>query len=173
VSSTSVLAVAAGHQVNIQGGTLLGLGTIMGNLTNSGTVHPGDGPGLLSLSGNYTQTSAGILDIQLGGPAPGTGYSVLSAGGTATLDGILDISLINGFIPINGEVFTILTAGSVNGVFSTVNGLHQGSVNFIVVYEPNAVILEVESPEPASLLLFGCGLACLGAYSASRPRRAA
>jgi hypothetical protein len=39
------------------GGILTGTGAISGNVTNSGTVSPGDPFGTLTIRGNYTQTS--------------------------------------------------------------------------------------------------------------------
>ena len=66
-ASGSTLGVAPGQAVNIEGGLLQGFGTVQGNLINAGTVHPGDGPGMLTVNGNYTQNAGGVLDIQIGG----------------------------------------------------------------------------------------------------------
>jgi hypothetical protein len=55
--------------VNIQGGTLSGSGTIAGSLTNAGEVDLGSSPGTLTINGNYTQTAAGALNLEVGGPA--------------------------------------------------------------------------------------------------------
>ena len=149
----------AANTININGGTLQGFGTVTGNLINGGTVHPGDGPGILSVVGNYTQTSSGNLDIEIGGPNPGSaGFSQLNVTGTAGLDGTLDVSLFNGFTPYNGETFTILTSAGLNAsVFSAFNGLQEGNVTFTVAYTPDDVILNAivvsSVPEPASLVM--------------------
>ncbi len=58
--------------LDIQGGTLTGAGTITGSVTNGGTVSPGAAAGVLNISGDYVQTAAGKLDIQIGGRAAGT-----------------------------------------------------------------------------------------------------
>jgi hypothetical protein len=55
----------------INGGTLDGRGTVTGNVSNSGTVMPGDAPAILSIVANYNQTSNGLLGIVLGGTTPG------------------------------------------------------------------------------------------------------
>src|SRR5205814_165215 len=46
--------------------TLAGTGTITGNVSNSGTVAPGNSPGVLTITGNYTQTTGGTLVIEIG-----------------------------------------------------------------------------------------------------------
>ena len=164
--------MAFGQAVNIEGGLLQGFGTIQGNLINAGTVHPGDGPGMLTVNGNYTQDSGGILDIEIGGSRPGTDYSVLSVSGLATLNagGVLDVSLLNGFSPTSNETFVILTSGGLSGMF-TDNTIQLGNVTFTVEYSPtgypNDVVLSAQVssvPEPSPLVMFGIAIACLGAY---------
>src|SRR5262249_11845667 len=85
---------------DIQGGRLSGPGTIRGNLKNAGRIDPGgqDGtPGLLMITGDFTQTADGTLDINLAGDAPQ--YDQLSISGKATLAGGLNVDLLDGFQP--------------------------------------------------------------------------
>ncbi len=179
-ASNSTLTVAYGQAVNIQGGLLQGFGTIQGNVINAGTVHPGDGPGTLTINGNYTQSAGGVLDIQIGGTTPGTEFSVLNVSGLATLSAgsVLDVSLLNGFIPTSNDTFVILTSGGLSGTF-TDDTIQLGNVIFSVEYSPtgylNDVVLGVQIssvPEPASLVMLGIGIAGLGAYVARRRRNA-
>jgi hypothetical protein len=101
----------------LQGGEVGGTGKINGSLdVEKGIVKPGNSPGRLTLTGDYTQHAAGSLSIALGGTQfdPDRGifeYSRLVVGGTATLDGLLSVQLVNGFTPAYSESFTILTAG--------------------------------------------------------------
>ena len=187
-STTSILAVASGHAVDINGGTLLGIGTIEGNLNNAATmadsfVHPGlaGAAGTLTVTGDYMDPMASHLVIDIGGPNAGLdGYSQLHVDGTASLAGTLDLSLINGFTPYNGEQFVILTSTGLSGMFTPGTGWQEGNVTFTVAYSPtgfpNDVVLDAQVsaiPEPASLFLFAVGIAGIGVYTARRLRQVA
>ena len=96
--------------------------TLGGGLRNEGIVTPGLSAGQITAGADYVQMPGATLGIELGGVTPGTGYDVLGAGGQATLAGTLDISLIDGFSPSPGDLFTVLTAdGGIVGTFDTVN----------------------------------------------------
>ena len=72
----------------------------------AGTIYPGDAPntaGELSITGNYTQTAAGVFNLSLGGLGAGTQFSLLTVTGMASLNGTLNIGLINGFFPTVGR----------------------------------------------------------------------
>jgi len=116
------------------GGELLGSGTIAGSVVNNGLVTPGDAPGTLTVTGNYTQSSTGILNIQI---ASGSN-SLLAVGRTAFLNGTLRLTLVGGFVPAGGQRFTILTAGAaVSGTFSLVQ--QPTATTFTVIYDPKDV----------------------------------
>jgi uncharacterized repeat protein (TIGR02059 family) len=97
-----------------------GSGSIAGNLTNDGTVAPGNSPGLLNIQGDYIQTTNGELTIELAGREPGTQYDVLQVDGKATLNGTLNFYFLGDFAPKYG-VFTFLTADCIEGEFSDIN----------------------------------------------------
>ena len=67
--SGELLLSGSSTQFDLTAGTLVGLGTVTGDVNNSGgTVAPNDSsPGTLTIDGDYTQGSAGTLAIQLGG----------------------------------------------------------------------------------------------------------
>ena len=50
------------------GGTLTGTGTLVGSLTNRGTVSPGNSPGTLNVVGSYTQTASGTYRAEIASP---------------------------------------------------------------------------------------------------------
>jgi hypothetical protein len=120
-----------GLTVEIDGGTLTGSGTINGSLVNAAEVDPGGSgaSGTITVGYNYTQTSTGVLNIDLGGLTPGTQFDQLVIGGQAQLDGTLNVSLIDGFTTNPGDSFTILTnvEGIPSGDFATENGLDLGN----------------------------------------------
>ena len=125
--STAVNGGLTTATADIQTGTLSGSGTVTGNASNAGTVGPGASAGSLTITGNYTQTSAGTLAIEIGGLSTGTQYDQLNVTGAVTLDGTLDVTLINSFTPVAGNTFRILTFGSKSGAFAASNGLDLGS----------------------------------------------
>jgi hypothetical protein len=120
--------LAAGGGISVQQGTLSGTGTLTGDVLNAGQINPGriGGPGILTIAGNYAQTSTGILTIEIGGLTPGDDFDRLSVSGQATLNGTLNVGLIRGFRPSDGDSFPILTFGSESGDFSVRNGLDLG-----------------------------------------------
>jgi hypothetical protein len=137
--------------IDLLGGSLGGAGTISGPVTNSGVVHPGMSPGILTLvpvyGTSYTQSVAGTLNIEIGGPMPGTQYSQLAAAGVpVSLGGSLDVSLVNGFLPSPGQEFTILKCGSRTGTFPVLNGTYLGNgVALVPVYSNTNVVLVVSN----------------------------
>src|SRR5262249_16014636 len=89
------------------------------NFSNTGSLTLGAGS-RLAVTGNFTQTAAGTLNVQIGGtPASGL-FGVLAATGAAHLAGILGLTLVNGFVPANGNAFPILTFASSQGTFASI-----------------------------------------------------
>ena len=111
----------AGSQLNFDGGTLSGPGAIDGNLTNNALVDLGAYPGILTVNGNYTQSSSGTLILKVGGDIAGGLFDQVNVSGTATLGGTLDVSSIDNFAPVLEEVFPVLTFASASGSFAAFN----------------------------------------------------
>jgi len=118
----------SGGAISISGGSLSGSGVINANVTDNAQVIPGGAgaAGLLTINGNYTQTAAGALDIELGGANAGSQYDQLAVSGTASLGGTVNVSLINGFQPALGNSFQPLTFTSSVGNFAYYNGIVLG-----------------------------------------------
>jgi hypothetical protein len=129
--------------VDLNGGQLIGNGTFNGPIRNNGgIVAPGHSAGKITVNGNYTQGTNGVLDIEIGGTTPGTGYDQLRVNGTATLGGTLNVTLINGFQPAVGDVFQIIAPNAFSGAFATINTVgFSGTVN----YSSSGITLTVNS----------------------------
>jgi hypothetical protein len=152
--ASNALTVEASGTLTIQGGSVNA-----GSLVNSGRIcltdPPDDEPfGTVLVAGGFAQSSTGELDIALAGLTPGSQYDVLNVSGSATFAGTLDVSLADGFVPLPGDVFDIIDAGSVTGTFTTVN-LPDGNL-FDLTYTPTGVVLTA-IPEPASMGLLTAG----------------
>jgi hypothetical protein len=94
-------------------GVLSGSGTVIGNLTNGGVVSPGGAgfAGTISVTGNYLETPAGVLNIELG--AVGAGNSdLLAINGQAGLGGALNVSRLPGFSDVLGNSYEVLEFAS-------------------------------------------------------------
>lgn len=104
----------------LAGAYLKGSGTVDGDLENAGYVQPGDSPGIISVTGDYTQDQGGLLYMEIGGTTPGAQYDQLAVTGTADLDGTLYVYTTS-FTPDYGQTFTLMTYASHIGTFSTVN----------------------------------------------------
>ncbi|NNF56639.1 MAG: T9SS type A sorting domain-containing protein [Rhodothermaceae bacterium] len=105
-----------------EGGTLGGDGALALPITNAGTLAPGgiDTAGVFALTDAYTQASEGALEIEFRGAAPGAGHDQLAVTGDAVLGGLLRLQRLEGYTPMVGEAYTLLTAASVTGTFDTV-----------------------------------------------------
>jgi uncharacterized repeat protein (TIGR01451 family) len=110
-----------GSLVTLNAGFLLGNGIIAADVTNGATIAPGTSPGAITISGNYTQTASGILDIELGGTTPISQYDQFLVTGSATLDGTLNATLFGGYLPNGGETYDVFTFASRSGDFATKN----------------------------------------------------
>ncbi len=123
-------------------GTLMGHGMIGGDVMNSagGFVAPGGSIGILSVGGNYTQGAASTLKIEVSPAAA----SKLAVTGTATLDGTLSIIYQPGVY--TARTYSIVSAGSVTGTFSTVTGTAPSGLSQSVDYSATDVSLSLSSP---------------------------
>jgi hypothetical protein len=110
--------------VDLEGGVLGGTGTVDGNVLNNAEVAVGQPgcPGVLTINGDFTATSGGVLVVEVGSLNAGTDFDQLNVTGQATLDGTLTVNLTGGFVPNPGDSFQVLTFGSGTGVFATLNG---------------------------------------------------
>ncbi len=144
VDVTADGSLTAGTLQIATGSRLFGVGTIHGNVTNSGEVDPGDSAGLLTITGNYTQTASGLLNLEIDGLTAGSLFDQLSIGGTATLAGTVNFFVGGGFQPAPGQTFPVLLASSINGTFGTVSGTNTGNGHtFSLTYSATTATVSV------------------------------
>src|SRR5262249_16745747 len=76
--------------------------------------------GIISVNGNYTQTTNGVLSIAIGGANPGQ-FDRLQVSGTAALHGALDAYFINGYSPGPADSYGIVLYGTATSPFDAVS----------------------------------------------------
>ena len=74
----------------------------------------------LAITGNFTQTAAGVLGLDFAGDGLGQ-YGALTVTKVTTLDGRLNINLTNGFTLATDDTFDILAFGSLMGGFDALS----------------------------------------------------
>jgi len=135
-------AITGGRPVQIQAGELKGYGTIGGTVSNRGTVSPDPLLGALAIQGDYSQLSTGLLNVGFAGSDPGQN-SLLRITGNAALDGTLSAAAVNGYAPVPGRAYDVLSYGSVSGSFGTVQGNLAGQLDVTPLYDADGVGLLV------------------------------
>ncbi len=106
----------AGEPLLIEGGTLTGSGHVLADVHSSGRVNPGGSAGRLTIDGAYSQTAEGVLYCELDGRQTGQ-YDHLQVNGAAELAGTIWIRVLDGFTPVAGDTFQVLSCASRAGVF--------------------------------------------------------
>jgi hypothetical protein len=105
--------------VTLNAGVLSGSGVIAGSLTNNGGyISPGHSPGGITVTGNFSQGAKGTLVLEAAGGEAGQ-FDRLQVGGTAKLAGKLDLRLLNGYVPLSGEVFNPIGYKSATGTLTS------------------------------------------------------
>jgi arylsulfatase A-like enzyme len=144
--------LAVGELDNTAGGTFSFIGgklqtpSVLGNLVNNGgTLAPGNSPGITAVSGDYTQ-SAGTLEIEIEGLLAGTDYDVVQIAGELTAGGTLQVVMGGEYAPQVGQIFEVLTAGTVGGTFllDAPSDL-DGNDIFAIHHNSDSIVLEVLS----------------------------
>jgi len=150
-----------------------------------GVLRIGNSPGSATIDASLEFDNSTWWEVEIGGTEFAE-FDSLSVTGTAALAGRLDISLIDPlegssvFAPGSGDIFDILTADTIEGVFSSVFFPSEGLLSAGLIWElkylqdyngttTDIVRLEVSSvPLPASIWLFSAGI--LGLVGVSRRR---
>ncbi|HEY1935820.1 MAG TPA: PEP-CTERM sorting domain-containing protein [Acetobacteraceae bacterium] len=193
--SGHVFGTLAGGGINIANGNLLfGSGNQAldesitvnggsGTVTNAGDLRPVSSQDIF---GNFVQTSAGTLDIQISGTSVGE-FGNLTISGDAAIDGELAVDLLGGFTLAAGDSFDILDFSgllgdfdsfALDGISCTSGGTDRwdcsnlgSGLYFAESIGADQLDLEVRTnaPEPETLAILAVGLAGLGMARRRRP----
>jgi fibronectin-binding autotransporter adhesin len=169
ISSSSLTSVASGA-------TIGGSGTV-GDLTVSsgGFINPGNSPGILNVSGDYTQ--AGLYTAEITGLTAGTEHDQINVTGSVDITGgSLTALFTAGTYAANDLIFILLNDG-VDAITGTYSGFAQGATvieydgfDWKISYTANSTtnsftggndIALMAIPEPKAALLGGLGLLLL------------
>src|SRR5262249_8688719 len=127
--------------VNVDGGTL----QVQSSFTNQGTVRIASA-GVVNIVGNFVNSSSALVESQIGGTANGQ-FGRIAVSGTAGLSGTFTAILADGFLPVAGNSFSVLTFASRTGDFTTVNGLSlPNGLIFNRTFSGTAMTLTVAAP---------------------------
>ena len=106
----------------LKNGSFGGNANITGNLTNLGTLAPGNSPGTINITGNYIE--AGTLDIEVWGLTAGSQHDQVIASGTATFQSgsTLKVTKTGGTFDIGRtESVLAVSAGAYSGTFTNLD----------------------------------------------------
>ena len=183
----------SGGVITVVGGDLV----FGGNTDLADNINVNDGRGTVTnegvlqlampetITGNFEQTSSGVLDLLLGGDLSGE-YGALNVTGGVTLDGELALATIDGFHLAGGDTFDLMTYSPDGGSFSgaslggvacsaTLTAVWDcgGGFNLDLVIGASGVQATILGiPEPQTWALMATGLLGLASLGLLRRRRA-
>jgi hypothetical protein len=152
---------AGGGTINLNNGTVVAgsAAGAAGAVANEGRI-----AGLGGVDGDFSQSSSGILGFEVGSEP-------IQVTGDAVLGGVLDVSLADGFTPLAGHSYPVLTADTVTNMGLTLGG--ESADLFRLSVSGSAVSLVAAAvPEASTMGLVGIGLS-VGALRRKRRRRCA
>lgn len=128
------------------GGQLTGNGQIIGDVVvgdgspTPAVLSPGFSPGTIQIDGNLDlgPNAETIIEIS-GNPGP---HDMIEVTGDALLDGTLRIDAIDGYTPLPGDTFTVLTSADLDStVFADVEGARMGDVILWPSYQISSLLV--------------------------------
>jgi hypothetical protein len=131
--------------------------------------------GVLAIQGTGFAQNGGSLTISLGGPNP---YQCgqLAVAGPVALSGPLNVVQANGYVPVAGDQFEILSCDSFTGTFSSTNipaGMtvsylqnNLGQLEYVYLVVTGTVPAQVQSPgKTGNIFKFTFGTATNQSYT--------
>lgn len=121
LDATSTLTPTNGYV--LAGGLLSGAGKVSGPLSSLGGSPPVRlRPNAeMDVTGDFSQSTNGVLEVELTGAADGVTQRQLLGTSAAVLGGKLDVDLADSFTPVAGKRYVLGTFANVSGAFATVD----------------------------------------------------
>jgi autotransporter-associated beta strand protein len=123
-NETAIVTGTYGNVFVNTGGILKGTGTVDA-VNVSGTIAPGLSPGCLS-TGNFVMNDGATYAFELGGKTACTQYDQIKVTGTVQVGGTLNVSLYNGFKPVAGQKYVIISNDGTDALTSSFTDLSEG-----------------------------------------------
>jgi hypothetical protein len=122
--------------------TLRGIGNVNVNLVNQGRIEPGNSVGTMGFGANLDFAATSVLGIEVDGLGS---FDRIAAAGLIAPGGVVVVEVGNGFKPLYGQTFQIISAGAVDGEFDDVlfDPMKGGRI-FVLDYSATAVTLRVD-----------------------------
>lgn len=138
---------ASGISVFVDGGGTVTVDSAVGPVgelqvgaLGSGTLRIASA-GAVDVDGDYLQSPSGLLSVELAGASL---FGTVDVLGAASLGGGLEIDLEDSFEPAAGDVFQILSADSISGVFNSLTLPNlTGELAWLVDYQSDSVDAKV------------------------------
>lgn len=92
-------------------GEVSGSGRFEGDFVFSGATYPGTSPGLIEVEGNLSFAPEHFLKMEIAGPSRGQEYDAFDISGDLLLDGTLKVVFLDGFQPQEGDTFLFFDVG--------------------------------------------------------------
>lgn len=124
-NETAIVTGTYGDVTVNAGGTLKGTGTVA-TAYIYGTVAPGLSPGCLN-TGDLNLLSTATYTFEVAGKTACTEYDQIKVTGAVSLDGTLSVTAINGFKPVIGQKYVIISNDAADPVTGTFSGLAEGA----------------------------------------------
>ena len=119
LNDTSAVSVSSGA-------TLTGSGSVTNLIVSSGgTLSPGNSPGVFTVNGNLQMNAGSTLAVEINGVTAGADYDQVIVNGTVSFAGNLMANM--GYLPGQGDVYTIIDNDMADPITGTFSGLAEGA----------------------------------------------
>ncbi|WP_304350731.1 Ig-like domain-containing protein, partial [Comamonas testosteroni] len=126
LSATSGVTVAAGATLGGDGSLFASSSTNTLTVQSGGTLSPGNSAGTLTVNGNLQMNAGSTLAVEINGTTAGTQYDQLLVNGTVDVSGAT-LAVTHGYVPGNGDSYTLIVNDAADSVTGTYSGLPEGS----------------------------------------------